>query len=49
MNLLFKSKMYYQKEYNNIGIVEIAIFNILRVCRFIELLIEVPVRKLLKK
>lgn len=49
MNLLFKSKMYYQKEYNKIGIAEIVIFNILRVCRFIELLIEVPVRKLFKK
>ena len=49
MNLLFKSKMYYQKEYNKIGIVENIIFNVLRICRFIELLIEVPIRKLLKK
>ena len=49
MNLLFKSKMYYQTEYNKIGIFEKGIFYILKFFRFIELLIEVPVRKILKK
>ena len=49
MNLLFKSKMYYQTTYNKIGIGTKIIFNILNVCRKIELCIEVPIRKLLKK
>ena len=49
MNQLYKSKMYYQKHYNKIGIFQIIIFKILHSIRFLELLIEVPIRKLLKK
>ena len=49
IKMLQKSKMYYQKEYNNINIFQIAIFKILNLWRKIELIIEVPVRKALKK
>ena len=47
--LLYKSRMYYQKTYNKIGIISRFIFFLLYVLRNIELLVEVPVRKLLKK
>ena len=47
--LLYKSRMYYQKTYNKIGIVSRLIFFLLYILRNIELLIEVPLRKLLKK
>lgn len=46
---LFKSKMYFQKEYNKINFIQSLIFYFLYICRNIELLIEIPVRKLLKK
>ncbi len=46
---LFKSKMYYQKKYNNINIFQIILFYILYFFRNIELLIEIPVRKILHK
>lgn len=46
---LFLSKMYYQKQYNKIGILKQIIFYILFIFRNIELLIEVPIRKILKK
>ena len=49
MNLLYKSKMYYQVTYNKIGIIEKLLFFILKIIRMIELCIEVPIRKLLKK
>ena len=49
MKLLFESKMYYQTNYNNIGIFKKVIFYILYIIRNIELCIEVPIRKLLKK
>ncbi len=49
MKQLYKSKMYYQKEYNKIGFFKILLFKVLYCVRFIELLIEVPIRKLLKK
>ena len=49
IKMLQKSKMYYQKEYNNINIFQMAIFKILNLLRKIELIIEVPVRKVLKK
>ena len=49
IKMLQKSKMYYQKEYNNINIFQMAIFKILNLWRKIELIIEVPVRKVLKK
>lgn len=49
MRQLFISKLYYHKKYNKINFVQTAIFHILNVCRKIELLIEIPVRKILKK
>ncbi len=49
MNILYKSKMYFQKKYNKIGILEVIIFKILYLLRIIELIIEIPLRKLLKK
>lgn len=49
VNELYKSKMYYQKEYNKINPVQVFIFVILKFIRNIELLIEIPIRKILKK
>ena len=49
MKQLYKSKMYYQENYNHINIWQRLIFKILYVFRTIELLVEIPVRKLLKK
>ena len=49
MRQMFKSKMYYHKRYNKINIIQTLIFYILYLFRNIELLIEIPVRKLLKK
>lgn len=49
MKQLFKSKMYYHKKYNKINSFQVAAFHILNVCRKIELLIEIPVRKILHK
>lgn len=49
MNQLYKSKIYYQKKYNNINFIQIALFRILKFFRNIELLIEIPIRKILKK
>lgn len=46
---LFKSKMYFQKEYNKINFIQNFIFYLLYVFRNIELLIEIPIRKLLNK
>lgn len=49
MKQLFISKMYYHKKYNRINILQKFVFHILNICRKVELLIEIPVRKLLKK
>ena len=49
MKRLYLSKMYYQKKYNKIGKVQTFLFEFLHIIRIIELLIEVPIRKLLKK
>lgn len=49
MKHLFISKMYYHKKYNKINLLQIFVFHVLNLCRKIELLIEIPVRKLLKK
>lgn len=49
MKQLFKSKMYYQKKYNHINIFQVFCFYILWIFRCIELLIEVPIRKIMKK
>lgn len=46
---LYKSKMYYHKTYNKINGLQILIFQILNICRRIELLIEIPIRKMSKK
>lgn len=46
---LYKSKMYYQKQYNHIHFWQIVLFEILNVARKIELIIEVPIRKIWKK
>lgn len=46
---LYKSKMYYQKEYNKINKCQENIFKILNIFRILELIIEIPIRKLLKK
>ena len=49
MKQLYKSKMYYHKKYNKINLLQIIIFEILNICRKLELLVEIPVRKLLNK
>lgn len=46
---LYKSKMYYHKTYNKINFLQCIIFGILNVFRKLELLIEIPVRKILGK
>ena len=46
---LYISKMYYHKKYNNINLFQILIFKLLRVIRVLELIIEIPIRKLLNK
>ena len=49
IKMLQKSKMYYQREYNHINILQIVIFKVLNLWRKIELFIEVPIRKIIKK
>ena len=49
MRQLFISKMYYHKKYNKINMIQVVIFHILNICRKIELLIEIPVRKIFGK
>ena len=49
MKQLYKSKIYYHKTYNNIKLIQIILFRILKIFRNIELLIEIPIRKILKK
>ena len=49
MKQLYKSKMYYQKKYNHINFMQIIIFKILNVFRKIELIFEIPIRKIMKK
>lgn len=46
--LLFASRKYYQGKYNNINKVGLFVFDILYCIRCLELLIEIPVRKLLQ-
>ncbi len=45
MDLLFDSKIYYQKEYNKINGIQKCIFQILRIIRKIELVFEIPIVK----
>lgn len=49
MKQMFKSKMYYHKTYNKINSLQVFAFHVLNICRKIELLIEIPIRKLLHK
>lgn len=49
MKELYNSKMYYHKTYTKINKFQVLIFKLLRGIRIIELLVEVPVRKILKK
>jgi len=49
MKQLYKSKMYYHKTYNSIKFWQIILFKILNIFRKIELIIEIPIRKILKK
>ena len=49
MRQLFISKMYYHKNYNKINAFQVAIYHILNICRKIELFLEIPARKILKK
>ena len=46
---LFKSKMYYHRKYNNINFFQIVMFYLLNICRKLELLVEIPIRKILGK
>ena len=46
---LQKSKMYYQKKYNNINLFQVILFTIINYWRRFELLLEIPIRKLIKK
>lgn len=49
MKQLYKSKMYYQKRYNHIKLWQIVFFQILNIFRKLELIIEIPLRKIFKK
>lgn len=49
MKELYKSKMYYHKTYTKLNKFQVLIFKLLRGIRIIELLVEVPIRKILKK
>ena len=48
-DILFNSRIYYQKKYNKANFLVIAIFHILKYWRKVELLIEVPIKKLIYK
>lgn len=49
MKQMYKSKIYYHNTYNNINSAQRLVFKLLFVCRCIELIIEIPIRKLLGK
>lgn len=49
IDILFDSRIYFHKTYNHVGIIGQALFQFLRICRKIELLIEIPFRKLINK
>lgn len=49
MKQMYISKMYYHKTYNKINSMQCFIYAILNICRKIELLVEIPVRKIMKK
>ncbi len=45
---LYESKIYYQKKYNGVTFLQIKIFAILNLLHKIELLFEIPIRKMFK-
>lgn len=49
MKELYKSKMYYHMTYTKLNVFQVLIFKLLRGIRIIELLVEIPIRKILKK
>ena len=49
MRELYNSKMYYHTTYTKLNKIQVLIFRLLHGIRIIELLVEVPVRKILKK
>lgn len=49
MKQMFISKMYFHKTYNKINLLQIIVFHVLNAWRKIELLIEIPIRKILNK
>lgn len=49
MRQLYKSKMYYQINYNKINCWQIMMYGFLNICRKIELLFEIPIRKILRR
>lgn len=46
---LYKSKIYFHKTYQKINKLQEFLFYILNICRKLELFIEIPIRKILKK
>ncbi len=48
-DILFDSRIYYHRKYNNINKIQILILEMLRYVRKFELLIELPIRKILSK
>lgn len=49
MKQLYKSKIYYHEKYNHINVFQKSIFQILNCFRKLELLIEIPIRKICRK
>lgn len=48
-DILFDSRIYYQKKYNKANLISITILNVLRYIRKFELIFEVTIRKIFKK
>lgn len=49
MKQMYISKMYYHKTYNKINRIQAIFYGFLGICRKIELIFEIPIRKILKK
>ena len=49
MKQLHKSKMYYHKQYNHMNKMQSFLLQVLNICRKIELILEIPIRKIGKK
>mgnify|MGYP004655427525 FL=1 len=48
-DIMFDSRIYYQKKYNNINLCQVTLLNFLRYVRKFELLFEIPIRKVFSK